>query len=168
MKRASLDDRTFEDAVRQHGAMVARIVSTYEVRPALAEELVQDVFTALWRALPAFRGDSSLKTFVARIAHNVSISHVRKEVRMRHVELDDAMPAHADGPHEETERNLARERLLQAVRRLPLGQRRVVSLHLEGFANKDIAQVLDLSEGNVAVRLNRARGALTDLMGGVR
>ena len=48
--------------------MIKRIASSYERQAHLVEELVQDVYLAIWRALPSFRGDSSLRTFVARIA----------------------------------------------------------------------------------------------------
>ena len=47
-----------------------------------AEELVQDIWFAVWRALPSFRGDSSLKAFVARIATNRAASHVSRAVRL--------------------------------------------------------------------------------------
>jgi RNA polymerase sigma-70 factor (ECF subfamily) len=165
MAGQSEDQRAFRDVVREHGPLIARIASTYEVRPALVEELVQDVFVQLWAALPKFRGDSSLRTFVARIAHNVCVSHVRKASRAKDVDLNDDMPASGATPETATEQNLMRERLLAAVRALPLPQRQVVTLHLEGLANTEIASVLGLSDGNVAVRLNRARKRLAELMG---
>ena len=56
--------------------MVARICASYERDRDLARELAQEVWFAVWRALPSFRADSSLKTFVARIAQFRAISHV--------------------------------------------------------------------------------------------
>lgn len=145
---------------------MARIVSTYERRPALAEELVQETFTALWKALPSFRGESSLKTFTARIAHNVCVSHVRKESRGQMQDLDETLPDDRDSPEQQADRSSQRRRLLAAVRDLPLGQRQVVTLHLEGFADAEIGEALGLSTGNVAVRLTRARATLKNQMGG--
>lgn len=165
MTRATDQNETFEAAVREHGALVARIASSYEARPALAEELSQDAFAALWRALPGFRGDSSLRTFVARIAHNTCVSHVRRESRKTDVELGDDLPSDERSPEAAAAQILARERLLQAVRALPLGQRQVVTLHLEGFSDRDIGEALGLTEGNVSVRLTRARAKLRELMG---
>ncbi len=51
--------RRFEALIVEHGAMVARICASYERDPELARELGQDVFLAVWRALPSFRGESS-------------------------------------------------------------------------------------------------------------
>ena len=62
--------------------MVARICASYESDPELARELAQDVFLAVWRALPSFRGESSTRTFVARIAQFRAVSHVAARVRV--------------------------------------------------------------------------------------
>ncbi|MEO0878548.1 MAG: sigma-70 family RNA polymerase sigma factor [Pseudomonadota bacterium] len=155
----------FDEAVRDHGALVARIVSSYEARAALAEELAQETFTALWRALPAWRGEASMRTFLARIAHNVCVSHVRREVRRTDTEIDDQTPSAADSPETVAGRNLERTRLLEAVSALPLAQRQVVTLHLEGFTDREVGETLGISEGNVGVRLTRARTRLRALMG---
>jgi DNA-directed RNA polymerase specialized sigma24 family protein len=62
--------QVFDRIVQQQGAMIKRIASSYEAEPHLVEELVQDIYFAIWRALPSFRGNSQLRTFVARIATN--------------------------------------------------------------------------------------------------
>ena len=74
--------RRFEALIVEHGAMVARICASYERDPELARELAQDVFLAVWRALPSFRGESSTRTFVARIAQFRAVSHVAARVRV--------------------------------------------------------------------------------------
>ena len=71
----------FETIAREHGAMIARVARSYEANAARAEELVQEILIAVWQALPSFRGASTLRTFVARIAHNRAISHVAREAR---------------------------------------------------------------------------------------
>lgn len=155
----------FEAAVRDHGAMVARIASSYEARPALQQELAQEAFAALWRAMPSFRGEASLKTFAARIAHNVCVSHVRREARASATGLDDQLADDALRPDEAAALAIDRERLLDAVRRLPLALRQVATLHLEGFSDQEAADALGLERNAAAVRLTRARAKLRALMG---
>jgi len=58
-----------------------------------------------------------------------------------------------------------RRKLLEAVRALPLQGRQIISLHLEGFTNREIGEALGLSEGNIATRLTRARGRLKEIIG---
>ena len=106
-----------------------------------------------------------MRTFLARIAHNVCVSHVRREVRRTDTEIDDQTPSAADSPETVAGRNLERTRLLEAVSALPLAQRQVVTLHLEGFTDREVGETLGISEGNVGVRLTRARTRLRALMG---
>ena len=150
----------FEQIVETYAGLVARIASTYEARHALAEELVQDIFLAVWRALRSFRGDASLKTFVARIAHNVCASHVRREVRRKSEPLEESQLDLAPSAEADAHEADARARMLDAVRALKLPDRQLITLHLEGFSNREIADVLDISEGNAAVRLTRLRATL--------
>ena len=157
----------FDAVVAAHARLVARIAATYERRPALVEELVQDVFLAVFRALPRFRGDASLKTFIARIAHNVGVDHVRRATRRpgeAHEELGRDVADAGEGVEGATDLSLKRERLVRAVRELPVSLRQVMSLHLEGFSNVEIAEALGLSAGNVGVRLHRAKADLKTAM----
>ena len=157
----------FETIVREQASMIARIASTYERRPALIEELTQDVFLALYRALPGFRGDASLRTFIARITHNVCVDHVRRATRRPQEHGNDGLDDLVDSEQNieaATDLSLARDRLLTAVRTLPLPQRQLISLHLEGFDNRDIAEALGMSAGNVRVRLHRAKEILKTKM----
>jgi RNA polymerase sigma-70 factor (ECF subfamily) len=99
---------------------------------------------------------------VFRIAHNRGINHVLRR-RLRHDEPLDgiALPDGAPDPEREASQRQQRERLQAAVTRLPLGLRQATVLMLEGLDHREIADVLGISENNVAVRLNRARMALT-------
>ncbi len=140
--------------------MIQRIAQTYERRPALVQEVVQEAAFALWRALPNFRGDSSMRTFVGRVAHNVCVSHVRKESRSHYDELPEVVPDPGPMLEDKTDQDMRREWLLAAVRELPLSLRPIVTLHLEGFSNTEIAEALELTANNVGVRLNRGRSQL--------
>lgn len=160
----------FDAAVRAHAGLVARIAASYERDRHRIDDLVQDVFLALWRALPSYRENASMATFLARIAHNVCVSHVRREVRVPPSQegpeaLDALANDTAAGPAQRAELDDQRRALLAAVRGLPLPQRQVVTLHLEGFSGRQIAEALDLTETNAAVRLTRARAALRKTLG---
>lgn len=146
--------------------MIARIAATHEARPYLAEELVQDIWFAVWRALPSFRGDSSLKGFVARIATNRAASHVARAVRLpRSEEVGEDIHDIAAGPEAAAIEQDASVRLLAAVRDLPLITRQVVTLTLEGFGPGEIAAALGLTANAVSIRLTRAKDHLRKHLG---
>lgn len=155
-----------ETVLREHGPMLARIAGSYEPEPARRADLLQEISVAVWRALPSFRGDASLRTFAARVAHNRAIDHLARERRAQGDELQDEHPDPDASPLHHAEAHQRREDLLAAVRRLPLGQRQVVVLALEGFSQREIGQALALEENTVTQRLGRARRQLQQLLQG--
>jgi RNA polymerase sigma factor (sigma-70 family) len=147
--------------MREHGAMVSRIARSYEADPGRAEDLVQDIQVAVWQALPRFKADAGLRTYIARIAHNRSISHVSREVRRpASSDLDDSLPAAGPSPEDLAVEKDARRKLEDAVRRLPVGQRVVTTLALEGFTPEEVAAVLGITSAAASVRLHRAQEQL--------
>ncbi|MEW6321336.1 MAG: sigma-70 family RNA polymerase sigma factor [Acidobacteriota bacterium] len=148
--------------VAEYDRAIRRLAASYERDSARQQDLVQDIWLALWQALPRFRGECSDRTFVFRVAHNRGVGHVQ-HWRRRHAEPLDAeapLPDPGASPeHAATDRQ-RRERLQAAVRRLPLGLRQPTVLMLEGLSHREIGDVLGITENNVAVRLTRAKAAL--------
>lgn len=155
-----------ETVLREHGPMLARIAGSYESERARRDDLLQEITMAVWRALPAWRGDASLRTFTARVAHNRAIDHLAREQRAQGDELDEHHPDPDASPLRHAETAQRREDLVAAVRRLPLGQRQVVVLALEGFSQNEIGQALGLEDNTVAQRLSRARRQLQQWLQG--
>lgn len=162
----SPDATDIETVLREHGPMLARIAGSYESEPARRDDLLQEISLAVWKALPAWRGDASLRTFAARVAHNRAIDHLAREKRAQGDELHDEHPDPDASPLHHAEAHQRRNDLLVAVRQLPLGQRQVVVLALEGFSQREIAEALGLEENTVTQRLSRARRQLQQWLGG--
>jgi RNA polymerase sigma factor (sigma-70 family) len=157
---------TFEQIFREHDSMIRRIASSYEVKMHLAQELVQDIYFAIWRALPLYRGDAALRTFVARIATNRAITHVARSLNVPpSAELDENIPAPGAGPEGHAIALEGRERLQAAVRSLPIAYRQTALLTLEGLTPTEIAEVLGISANAVSIRMSRAKDLLRKLIG---
>ena len=160
----------FERLMREHGPAMVRLATAYERNAASRDDLVQEIALALWKALPGFRGECSERTLVFRIAHNRAVTHIVRSRRGAPVEIDHARDI-ADRratPELQASAGQSRERLLAAVQSLPLGQRQVIVLLLEGMSHAEIADVVGTTEGNVAVRATRARRELRELLGDLR
>jgi RNA polymerase sigma-70 factor (ECF subfamily) len=159
------DDRCVR-LLREHDRALRRLAATYERDQSRQQDLVQDIWLAVWRGLPAFRGECSERTFVFRIAHNRAVSHIDHWQRRRTDVLEDDAPVPAPGPdpEESLSTQQRQERLRAAVEQLPIGLKQVVVLTLEGLSNADVAEITGITENNVAVRLTRARTALQRLM----
>jgi RNA polymerase sigma factor (sigma-70 family) len=155
----------FEQIVADFGPLISRIAMSYEADPSLREDLTQQILLAVWQALPTFRWDSSLKTFIARVAQNRSISFVTKQVRQPPVaELPEKLEADILNPEDSAIEASERRSLIEATRRLPLPQRQVIILVLEGFSYPEIAQMLEIAPNALALRLSRAKAALKSML----
>lgn len=156
---------SIDTVLRDFGPALSRIAGSYERSTAGREDLVQDMILALMQALPRFRGDSALGTFVYRVATNQALDRLARRPPAT-IELSDApdVPDPSPGPERRYGEHDRRERLLAAVRHLPLSLRQVIILVLEGVAHAEIAAILGITENNVAVRANRARARLRELL----
>ena len=158
--------------LREYGDALERLVAVYERDPHEREDLMQEIAFALWRALPAYRRESSERTFVYRIAHNRAITHrFRARRRSYTIERENPerdVPDPMPDPLVRTEIADQRRKLLESVSQLSASLRQTVMLSLEGLSNAEIAEVLGATRATVAVRLTRARDALMTLMSGER
>jgi len=159
----------------------ARLLDAYETRVfrlALrltgaipdAEDVTQEVFVAIYRGLPKYRGDASLGTWIYRVAMNHCMEFRRKR-RLDTVPYDAELTLtsadwHTD-PQASASRNETAERIGAAIRMLSPLHRDVVVLHeLHGLTYQEVAQALDVPVGTVKSRLSNAFRRLRELLGG--
>jgi RNA polymerase sigma-70 factor (ECF subfamily) len=148
----------FADLMEAYAGPIRRLCSVYAVSTCDREDLFQDIFLAVWRALPAFRGDSSARTWLYRIAHNVALTWQARDRRRHSCEtaLDEEEDV-ASSDHLDL-RSLA---LNQAVAAMRPGDRALTLLWLEGLSAAEIEDVTGVKAATVAVRLSRIRKQLT-------
>lgn len=148
----------FDQIIQDHGGMIWRVACSYERNKQICLELNQEILFAVWKALPKFKEEAKLKTFLARIAHNRCITHITRETaKPYNVELDDSYQSKDPTPYEQAEANNRRDHLFKAINQLPLALRQVITLSLEGLTPKEIASVLDENANTVSIRLTRAK-----------
>lgn len=158
--------------LEQYTPALRRLCHSYCEARSEAEDLFQEIALALWTALPRFRGESSERTWLYRIAHNVALTFAAK--RRKHVEREQPVESEIDLPGigSDMESRLVKEQKQQMlqllVRQLPLDDRRIVLLYLEGLATAEIAAVTGLTRSNVTVRLSRVRQRLSQRLQGTK
>jgi RNA polymerase sigma-70 factor (ECF subfamily) len=160
-------EQQYEEAWNEFGAGLIRLASSYESSAHAREDLLQEIRLALWKALPTFRNESSMRTFVYRIAHNRALTHVWRRradpgVSKEIEEVGDSRPS----PESSAIRSADYSSLMDAIRTLPISYRQVITMVLDELPQAEIATVLGITENNVAVRLNRARKLLREKLGG--
>lgn len=153
-----------ESVLTEYGPLLGRVAASYEINPALRQELMQEMCVAVWQSLQRFEGKSSLKTYILRVAHNKGVDHVAyhaKQPGSESISEDEQAVSEQSTPHSQVLREQQIDRLVSAVQALPIQQRQVVTLSMEGLDYQEIAEVCGLSKSNVGVILNRARKVLT-------
>ena len=149
-----------EEIVAVYAAMVRRIAAVYERDPGRVEDLTQDVWIAVWQALPLLRNQATVRAYIARITQNICVTHVRRALVRVAQPLSDAVPDPAPGLDQAMAHAVRLNRLVEAVRGLPDSLKAVATLYLEEMPIKEIAIVLGISESNVSVRLHRAKSVI--------
>jgi RNA polymerase sigma-70 factor (ECF subfamily) len=156
---------TFDRIVREHGPALRRLAEGYAADASEEDDLLQEILFAVWRALPAFRGECSERTFVFRVGHNRGLTYRARRGTLYGLDVVGLVPDPRVDLEAEAARADARAVLVRAIRRLPASQREVVMLHLEGLSHREIAEVVGTTENTAAARLSRGRKALRPLLG---
>jgi RNA polymerase sigma-70 factor (ECF subfamily) len=154
--------KAFEDLLRRYLPALRRLAWSY-ARDGF-EDLFQEIAIALWTALPRFRGDSSERTWLYRVAHNTAISFIanRKRRQDREQTGDGPEPLALTNPETDAIDAQRRDRLSRAVQELSLADRQIIVLYLEGLSAAEIEEVSGIGAGAVATRLSRLRTKLTE------
>jgi len=157
---------TFLRLTSEYQAAIRRLAAAYARDRSDQEDIVQEIAIALWRAIPQFRGESSERTWLYRIAHNTALTAVAKLRRRGKTEtpLDDAPESAVAVSGRSDERLIEKQKhelLMNAVRELSAPDRQMVALHLEDLNHRQIQEITGVSEGAIATRLSRIRDRLT-------
>ena len=160
------DEGAFSELVRIHQSEVftlaLRLLGNYE----LAADATQETFIRAWRALPKFRGDAALSTWLHRITVNTSWTLGRRALRHSAADIDEVAPIGDDtqpSPEAVAENAELQARLRNAVTDLPDAHRAVVVLKdIYGWSHAEVAESLDISVTAAKVRLHRARKRLKE------
>ncbi len=164
--RAQKGDRAaFAALVRAHQDEVYTLARRLVGDPHLASDVAQEALIRAWRALPKFRGDARLSTWLYRITVNTSWTHKERANRHATSSIDEhydiAAPEGVDHPVVAGEMLELRRRLRAALDRLPEGQRQVVVMKdIHGWSHAEIAEATGISVTAAKVRLHRARARL--------
>ena len=161
-RRGDVD--AFELVYRMYAGRVYALCLRLAADPVVARELTQDTFVRAWEALPRFRADASITTWLHRIAVNAMLERRRGERRRtaRVSLVDDEEEGEAQlagvvlAPDVATAIDLER-----AIGALPPGVRRAFVLHdVEGYTHEEIATMTGLAAGTLRAQLHRARQLL--------
>ncbi|PWN70014.1 sigma-70 family RNA polymerase sigma factor [Chryseobacterium phosphatilyticum] len=146
----------FEEIYELYWQKIFRLCMGYVNEAELAQDLAQETFIIVWQQLPKFRNESSVGTWIFRIASNNCLRQIEKEKRFAKTEL----PINLEEKKQESIEPQI-QLLYQFISELPETDRIIISLELEEVKQAEIAHIVGLSEPNIRVKIHRIKEKLT-------
>lgn len=149
----------FEALLQSHQGIVFKVANTYCWHAEDRTDLVQEIIAQLWHAWPRYDPNRTFTTWMYRIALNVAISYVRKEVRHRQVSvpLDETVHDQAEGSAHDAALEDRLRRLQGFIDRQAPLDRALMLLYLEEKSQREIAEILGITATNVSTKINRLK-----------
>ena len=158
------DQERFQTLVEDHKKILYKVCHSYCRNPGDRDDLAQEIIVQLWRSFSAFDERVRFSTWMYRIALNVAISFYRREsVRTRHVVSGER--AFLEVADETASRSEEVQDLYQWIERLDPLNKALVMLYLDGNNYQEIADMLGISETNVATKISRLKQTLRQEVG---
>jgi len=169
------DQAAFDLLVRKHQHKVAALIGRYVADRGAVEDIAQETFVRVWRAIGNFRGDAQFSTWLHRIAVNTTKNYLAARSRRPPGEDIDIMDAElfdssaqlrdADTPEHELMRQQLEQTVMRAVQALPEDLRLAITLReVDGLSYEAIAERMGCPIGTVRSRIFRAREAIDQHM----
>ena len=165
------DAEAFEQLIGPLEQLIWRICWHYTGNREAAEDCGQETMIRIWRSLGSYRGDCALESWAYRIAANCCMDYLRKKKRdksesvepLREQGFDPADPS--PGTEEQVVAEDVHRRLREAITQLPEEQREALILtQLQKVPYEEAALLLNISEGTVKSRVNRAKARLKEIL----
>ena len=156
----------FAEWLREHGGVLHHVVNGFAAGDD-RNDLRQEVLLAVWKSIPAFRGQAKPTTYLYRVSHNAALLWIRteKNYRRRVEQFSTFAPTESAGePDSLTDERLAR--IYAAIHQLKPLERSLMLLSLDGLSYREMAEVLGLSESNVGVKINRIKTQIIQTLKG--
>lgn len=145
-----------------YGSMLG-VCMRYSNNSDHAEDMVHDGFIKVFRNIKKYKPGTSLAAWIRRIMVNTSIDYYRKQTRRRTEDIGEARSVQFDGT--DAVSKCSEKEILSAIQQLSPAYRTVFNMYvIEGFAHKEIAEKLDITESTSRSNLVKARGKLKDYL----
>lgn len=151
----------FLAVIEQNKGIIYKIANSFNKDEDDKKDLVQEITLQLWRAFPAYDQRSKVSTWMYRVALNVAITFYRKEKRKNELMIPISENIIALTAEDESSDNNGNLHLLQQfINELKELDRALMLLYLEEKSQKEMAEILGLSETNIGTKISRIKEKL--------
>lgn len=162
-KKKKVDKENFISIIKENQRLIYKVCYTYCKDSELRKDLEQEILEQLWKSLPRYDGRTKLSTWIYQIALNTAFLFYRNESKHKtnRASIDDSALTIADGSKSiEMEENVAL--LYTFIHNLDELDKALMLLYLDKTKYRDIAEILGISETNVATKISRIKDRLRE------
>ena len=159
-KDSEKSEEKFLSLIETHKGIIYKIVRIYCKDQDTQKDLEQEILIELWKSFAKYNEKYKWSTWMYRIALNVAISYYRKESRRKQTFTAIEEPIIVLDREEDSISQEDVQRLYQYIGKLKKLNRALILLYLEGLRYKEIAEILDFTETNVATKIQRVKQQL--------
>jgi RNA polymerase sigma-70 factor (ECF subfamily) len=156
-----VSEKEFIDNIKASQATINKLVNLYADDSELRKDLYQEILLNAWRGCHLFRGQSSFNTWIYRVSINTIFTHKRKE---RGAENPKTRAELKDFHSVASNHSDEAQHLRAAIKQLNESDRIIIQMHLDGYNNFEMADILGISDNHVAVKLHRIRHQLAKFL----
>lgn len=164
-------ETTFKKVISDNEERIRRICSYYAPTEEDRKDMFQEIMINAWKSIDSFRGDSSVDTWIYRVAINTALGFAGKEFkRMRFtVGFDPVVLSNLGFPEEAGEVMVLEQKfskLQVSLNQLSVIEKAIMSLVMEGVSHREIADIIGLTEPNIRVKVHRIKESLRESLKG--
>jgi len=156
-----VSEKDFLQQVRLNQGIIYKLVSLYAADEEEKKDLYQEVLLQAWKSFSNFRRDAKFSTWLYRVSLNTILTMKRKGNVINYKE---SIEEFAEDMQSENVVLSDFNSLKEIIRRLPEIDRAIISMHLDGYENTEIAAVIGISNNHVAVKLHRIKQQLANYL----
>lgn len=152
-----MSEAEFLSLIKENQGIIYKLAGLYATDAEEKKDFCQEIICQAWKGWPSFKGESKFSTWLYRISLNTILTQKR---RKKLIDYRDDLEPVASSVEQNTVQQENAKRLRQAIRALAETDRALISLHLDGYENGEIAEIIGISVNNVGVKLHRIKNQL--------
>lgn len=154
-----MSEKEFLSQIKEHQNIIYKLVNLYANSEEDKKDLYQEIVLQAWKSFGSYRGDAKFSTWLYRLCLNTIFTIKRKINRVEYTDT-----TKFEQTYYTTSGNDEVDRLYKAIRTLPETERALISLHLDGYDNKEVGELLGITPNLVGVKLHRIKQQLATLL----
>lgn len=152
-----MSETEFLSLIKENQGIIYKLAGLYAADAEEKKDFCQEIICQAWKGWPSFKGEAKFSTWLYRISLNTILTQKR---RKKLIDYRDDLEPIASATEQNTVQRENSRRLRLAIRSLAETDRALISLHLDGYENGEIAEIIGISVNNVGVKLHRIKNQL--------